>query len=111
MMIKAVKLSVIAVMSIGLFACTVAENSTAVESRNVKPELKASVQPQSCSSEWFAKVESQVVTGDGQGHGPDLGSSEWRSVVEFKLGIRGDSSVPARDSDQWCDYINTHLKE
>ena len=45
------------------------------------------------------------MTGDGQGHGPDLGSSEWRSVIEFKLGIRGDPSVPPRNSELWCAYI------
>lgn len=45
-------------------------------------------------------------TGDGQGHGPDLGSDEWKSVVEFKLGIRGDPQVPGRDSQAWCTYID-----
>ena len=62
-----------------------------------------------CSSEWFALVEQQIPTGDGQGHGPDSGSLEWRSVVEFKLGIRGDAAVPDRDSEAWCSYINQHF--
>ncbi|MBQ0756598.1 MAG: hypothetical protein KBT54_05780 [Amphritea sp.] len=62
-----------------------------------------------CSNEWFTLVERQILTGDGQGHGPDLGSMEWRSVVEFKLGIRGDAEVPARDSEPWCNYINKHF--
>jgi hypothetical protein len=59
-----------------------------------------------CSSDWYSLVEQQVPTGDGAGHGPDLGSSEWRSVVEFKLGIRGDPGVPHLDTNQWCDYID-----
>lgn len=64
-----------------------------------------------CSNEWFALVERQIPTGDGQGHGPDLGSMEWRSVVEFKLGIGGDTQVPVRDSEAWCNYINTDFIE
>lgn len=59
-----------------------------------------------CSSDWYSLVEKQIPTGDGAGHGPDPGSTEWRSVVEFKLGIRGDSGVPPLDTDQWCDYID-----
>ena len=62
--------------------------------------------PQPWTEAWYAAVESRVGTGDGQGHGPDPGSGEWRSVVEFRLGIRGDPSVPARDGSTWCDYID-----
>lgn len=59
-----------------------------------------------CSEEWNRFVEQRVISGDGQGHGPDLGSEEWKGVVEFKLGIRGQPGVPARDSDEWCSYID-----
>jgi len=59
-----------------------------------------------CSPAWFDRVESQVPTGDGQGHGPDVGSMEWRSVVEFKLGIRGSEQVPSAESIQWCHKID-----
>ena len=43
------------------------------------------------------------------GHGPDIGSEEWKSVIEFKLGIRGNPDVPDRNSSQWCDYIDKLL--
>ncbi|MCP4287765.1 MAG: hypothetical protein GY792_25560 [Gammaproteobacteria bacterium] len=59
-----------------------------------------------CSSDWYSLVEKQIPTGDAEGHGPDPGSTEWRSVVEFKLGIRGDPGVPPLDTDQWCDYLD-----
>jgi uncharacterized protein len=59
-----------------------------------------------CSDAWYRSIEEKVPTGDGQGHGPDVGSDEWKSVVEFKLGIRGKSDVPSRDSEAWCRYIN-----
>ena len=62
-----------------------------------------------CSGPWIQFVEQNVPTGDGQGHGPDPGSSEWRSVVEFKLGIRGNPEVPARDTDEWCTFIDEKL--
>ena len=63
---------------------------------------------QACTTDWYSVVEKQVSTGDGYGHGPDLGSGEWRSVVEYKLGIRGNPEVPSRGTDQWCDYIDTY---
>jgi hypothetical protein len=59
-----------------------------------------------CSDAWYRSIEAKVPTGDGQGHGPDVGSDEWKSVVEFKLGIRNKSDVPRRDSEAWCRYIN-----
>jgi uncharacterized protein len=59
-----------------------------------------------CSDAWYRAIEAKVPTGDGQGHGPDWGSEEWKSVVEFKLGIRGKPGVPARDSAAWCTYID-----
>jgi uncharacterized protein (TIGR02246 family) len=67
-------------------------------------QLTAGTEP--CSTPWLQRVEQTLSTGDGQGHGPDLGSSEWRSVVEFKLGIRGNPDVPDRDSEAWCAYID-----
>lgn len=96
---KVIKLIMIASCSIAVVAC-----SSGVKSI-VEPTATENAAPQICSNEWFTKIERELVTGDGQGHGPDLGSLEWRSVIEFKLGIRGDSSVPARDSALWCDYI------
>ncbi len=66
--------------------------------------------PQECNEEWYTKVESVSSTGDGQGHGPDLATSEWKGVVEFDLGLKGNPEVPDRDSEEWCDYIDQHLK-
>ena len=51
-----------------------------------------------CSEPWFEMLEEYYPTGDGAGHGPDIGSEEWKSVIEFKLGIREDPKVPNPDS-------------
>lgn len=59
-----------------------------------------------CSEPWFNHVEQQISTGDGYGHGPDIGSLEWRSVIMFKLGIRNKPGVPELDSQQWCQFID-----
>lgn len=59
-----------------------------------------------CSHSWSQFIEENVQTGDGQGHGPDIGSDEWKSVVEFKLGIRNKPNVPNRDSEAWCRHID-----
>jgi len=58
-----------------------------------------------CSSEWQQFVERTVTSGDGMGHGPDIGSEEWKSVIEFKLGVRGQTGVPDRESPEWCAYV------
>lgn len=102
-LIKVIKLIAIVSFSVVAAGCTTVGDS------KVEPVLDLSVGPQTCSSEWFTKVDDKIVTGDGQGHGPDLGSLEWRSVIEFRLGIRGDSSIPARNSEQWCEYIDTNF--
>jgi len=63
-----------------------------------------------CSEAWYQFVEEKVSTGDIQGHGPDIGSDEWKSVIEFKLGIRGNPDIPQRDSDDWCRYTDRLLR-
>jgi hypothetical protein len=62
-----------------------------------------------CSEKWNQLVEETLPTGDADGHGPDVGSMEWRSVVEFKLGIRDDPAVPALESEDWCLYMNEKI--
>jgi len=71
-----------------------------------EPGGASAPRPQPCSDAWYRHVESSVPTGDGQGHGPDPGSDEWKSVIEFRLGIRGKAGVPARDSEAWCRHID-----
>ena len=70
--------------------------------RNESPSDTSAV----CSESWYRMVGEKVPTGDGEGHGPDAGSDEWKSVVEFKLGIRGKPDVPKRDTEAWCRHID-----
>lgn len=65
--------------------------------------------PAPCSDPWIELVEAVLSSGDGMGHGPDLGSDEWKSVMEFKLGVRGNADVPDRSTRGWCDYIDALL--
>jgi len=75
-----------------------------VEATNIdKPPSEMSVL---CSQPWEQFIEENVPTGDGSGHGPDLGSDEWKSVVEFKLGIQDKPGVPEQDTESWCRYID-----
>ena len=62
-----------------------------------------------CSPEWFRYVETQLNSSDSMGHGPDLGSEEWQSVIEFKLGLRSQSNLPSKHSTQWCEFIQAEL--
>ena len=62
-----------------------------------------------CTAAWYQAVESRISSGDDMGHGPDIGSEEWKAVIEFKLGIRGNPDVPNRNSPAWCDFIDDLL--
>jgi len=64
-----------------------------------------------CSDSWYRFIEEKVPTSDGQGHGPDIASDEWKSVIEFKLGIRDESNLPDRDSEAWCRHIDQLVRE
>ncbi len=59
-----------------------------------------------CTDAWYRVIEEKVLTADDQGHGPDIGSDEWKSVIEFKMGIRGTPDTPGRDSEAWCHHIH-----
>jgi hypothetical protein len=65
--------------------------------------------PAPCTEPWYQAVEQNIPSGDGMGHGPDIGSEEWKSVVEFKLGVRGNPDVPGRASSAWCLFIDDLL--
>lgn len=89
------------VLLLGLLALAVVGcGSSPVESQSLGEEALV------CQNGWYQKVDALVVSSDGAGHGPDLGSLEWRSVVEFKLGIRGDEAIPDKAVDAWCTYID-----
>jgi uncharacterized protein len=64
-----------------------------------------------CSNSWNRFIEETVPTSDSQGHGPDVGSDEWKSVIEFKLGIRNNPNLPDRDSEAWCRHIDQMVLE
>lgn len=76
---------------------------------NTTPPPQAASPPVTCTPAWYSSVEARVPTGDGQGHGPDIASDEWKSVVEFRLGVRGDPGVPDRGSEAWCRFIEQRI--
>jgi uncharacterized protein len=63
-----------------------------------------------CSDSWYRSIEEEVSTSDGHGHGPDVGSDEWKSVIEFKLGIRGKPDVPDSKTQAWCSYVDEMVR-
>jgi uncharacterized protein len=63
-----------------------------------------------CSDATYRFLEEKVPTGDGQGHGPELGSDEWKSAIESKLGIRDRPDLPDRDSEAWCRHIDKVIR-
>lgn len=59
------------------------------------------------SEEWFAKVDKQLPVGDGEGHGPDLGSTEWCGAVDYKLFNRSSGLTPCTPA--WNEKVNQQL--
>jgi uncharacterized protein len=90
----------LAIVLLSVAACTEA-------SKAEKPPAQAGAL---CTDAWYRSVEEEVPTGDGHGHGPDIGSDEWKSVVEFKLGVRGKPDLPKRESEAWCRYIDQIIR-
>ena len=64
-----------------------------------------------CNDAWYHAVEKKISSADGQGHGPDVGSDEWKGVVEFKLGLSGKADLPPRNSAAWCQTIDRALNK
>ncbi|TRX53829.1 hypothetical protein [Thalassomonas sp. M1454] len=97
----------------GLTICLISFYLSACSSDNLpgktQDELNSLVVLEPCSQQWFVYVEDYISTSDGAGHGPDLGSLEWKSVIEFKLGLRDNEQVPDLESRAWCEYIDDKI--
>jgi len=63
-----------------------------------------------CGDTRYRTIDEKLSSGDGQGHGPDIGSDEWKSVIEFKLGMPDKAELPDRNSEGWCDYVDRLLE-
>ncbi len=90
----------LAVLLVLAGACTAASGSASADQQTAAL----------CSDSWYRSMEEAVATGDGQGHGPDIGSDEWKSVIEFKLGTRDQPNAPSRNSEAWCQYIDQAVR-
>lgn len=75
------------------------------------PVAVAADEPELCAPGWAGEIDTAVSSSDGAGHGPDIGSGEWQSVIEFRLGVRGDPAVPERGSQAWCQFIDERVKQ
>lgn len=93
-MTKILKNSALVILSASTLGCQ--------NTKNIK------AQKEICTMHWYSIVQKQIQTSDSSGHGPDLGSDEWKGVVEFKLGIRGKPDIPAKNTQEWCEYIDMH---
>ncbi|HQR56878.1 MAG TPA: MliC family protein [Burkholderiaceae bacterium] len=70
------------------------------------PAAASPAAPPLCSDAWNRMIETKVTSGDGRGHGPDIGSDEWKGTIEFRLGVRGKPEIPPRSSEAWCRAID-----
>ena len=93
--------TVIIILCLATFLFSAVACAEAGNTANTTPDTETL-----CTEAWYRSIEEKVPTGDGRGHGPDVGSDEWKAVVEFKTGIRGRPDVPRRDSNAWCRHID-----
>jgi hypothetical protein len=64
------------------------------------------VQP--CTQQWFSYLDSHYFDiSDGEGHGPDSGSSEWFNAFEAKAKLPVTSLLP---EPQRCQLIQGRLE-
>jgi len=82
-----------------------------VERRTFEPGTAGDGGPAPCTEPWFWEVETVIGSGDGMGHGPDMESNEWKSVIEFRLGQRENPALPDVDSPSWCAAIDPYVRE
>ena len=82
-----------------------------VERRTFEPGTEGDGGPLPCTEPWFWEVETVIASGDGAGHGPDRESDEWKSVIQFRLGQRGNPDIPAVDSPLWCAAIDPFVDD
>lgn len=61
-----------------------------------------------CTLPWYEHVEAELKISDAEGHGPDLGTAEWKSAVEYRLGVRDKPDFPEPDTSAWCTHVD-HL--
>lgn len=81
-----------------------------VAERHFEPGTEGEGGPQPCTEAWFWLVESIVASGDGDGHGPDIGSDEWKSAVQHRLGLRSDEHAPPVSSSAWCYFLDAAIR-
>ncbi len=82
------------VLYLGLLGC-----------ESLSPVQSAANTPPPCSPKWNRIVEQQIGTGDGHGHGPDIGSSEWYYVIHRKLSWP-EPANPQPGSQAWCQRVD-----
>ncbi|MCF6313656.1 MAG: hypothetical protein L3J39_14515 [Verrucomicrobiales bacterium] len=60
--------------------------------------------------EWALWADKLHATGDGQGHGPDVGSDEWAQVLDRQLNISDQSGHgPDVGSVEWRSAVEARL--
>ncbi len=61
-----------------------------------------------CTQEWFSYVDSHYFDiSDGEGHGPDLGDSEWFNAFEEKAKLPVTNRLPKQKR---CELIQGELE-
>ncbi|MDH5671825.1 MAG: hypothetical protein OEZ06_06720 [Myxococcales bacterium] len=64
-----------------------------------------------CSAAWYEHVEHSLHVADSEGHGPDLGSAEWKATVERRLGVDADPAFPEPGTAAWCSRVDILVAE
>jgi len=92
------------------YRCTIYSDGRELGPLNIAHRAYPSTAEESqCPANRLAEIEASVGSGDGAGHGTDIGSDEWYSVIEFQLGLKDRSDVPQRRTLAWCEYMEASI--
>ncbi|MDA7892308.1 hypothetical protein OAE72_01655 [Akkermansiaceae bacterium] len=85
--------------------------STSVPQASVPNQSATNKTPPKEWEAWAMWADEKHSTGDGQGHGPDVGSDEWAYALGTQLGI-SDSQGHGPDikSDEWRRAVENKLQ-
>jgi hypothetical protein len=74
----------------------------------VTTDLPRAPSLQACTPEWFSYLSNHYFdVSDGEGHGPDPGSSEWLGSVQRQIGLRAGEHI---SDARRCQLIQSHLE-
>lgn len=90
-------------LSVMLFSVTMLLSGCQLRTENDANSPALPTTPALGSADWQQWVDTNIQSGDGQGHGPDIGSEEWCGTIDHRI-FRGSTGLTPC-SDEWNQKV------